>query len=296
MIFWRIIDDTLLWIAEVSKLGFDVNNEDVYYVIPEEYIEKGEFVIMRTCHGVGDWGILTAMARILKNKYPHCKVYLPSVKLLEKLFLPMKNNWSTWTNPFDNQNLVFKNNPYIDGTLDSVSGEIYHDHFRIFDSNNSLVPLVVQMLKFWRIDDTSFSDARPELYFSQEEIDKGEKFIEDRFGGSDFGVLVISHHHNYEDKKNKEYQEYIDQYKDIPFMYYNALNEDIKYKFNRFLDIKTIKWGNIREQLYVTTKAKAAFSTQSGMTDTISRYTKVYSYSLGPDVAENFIYGSTYIT
>ena len=41
---------------------------------------------MRTCHGLGDWGIISAMPRLLKQKYPHCKVYVPSIKLIQKIF------------------------------------------------------------------------------------------------------------------------------------------------------------------------------------------------------------------
>ena len=51
------------------------------------------------------------MPRLLKQKYPKCKVYLPSVKLLENLFGQYKNNWSIWDNPFENMDIVFKNNP-----------------------------------------------------------------------------------------------------------------------------------------------------------------------------------------
>ena len=38
----------------------------------------------------------------------------------------------------------FENNPYIDGEIDEVSGDIFHDHFRIYDEKNVNVPLVQQ--------------------------------------------------------------------------------------------------------------------------------------------------------
>jgi hypothetical protein len=41
---------------------------------------------MRTCHGFGDWGILTVKPYLLKQKYPNCKVYLPSSRLIKKIF------------------------------------------------------------------------------------------------------------------------------------------------------------------------------------------------------------------
>ena len=91
-------------------------------------------MIMRTCHGIGDWGIISAMPRLLKEKYPNCKVYLPSVKLLENLF--GKQQSSSWSNPFENVKNVFKNNPYVDGFKDYYVGEIFHDQYRVYDKND----------------------------------------------------------------------------------------------------------------------------------------------------------------
>ena len=89
MIFWRIVDNKLYSVNEVDELGFD---ESEGLRIPDEYLDNQEFVIMRTCHGIGDWGLLSAMPRLLKEKYPNCKVYIPSTKLLEQLFGDLENN------------------------------------------------------------------------------------------------------------------------------------------------------------------------------------------------------------
>ena len=80
MIFWRILDNKLYPINETDELGFE---ESEGLRIPDEYLDKQEFMVMRTAHGIGDWGIISAMPRLLKQKYPNCKVYLPSPKLLE---------------------------------------------------------------------------------------------------------------------------------------------------------------------------------------------------------------------
>ena len=48
------------------------------------------------------------MPRLLKEKYPDCKVYVPSVTLLEKLFSQYAGNWNAWGNPFTNVENVFK--------------------------------------------------------------------------------------------------------------------------------------------------------------------------------------------
>ena len=71
MIFWRVLDNRLHSINNVERLGFDVSNPSY---IPDEYLEKQEFVVMRTCHGLGDWGIVSALPRLLKEKYPNAEV------------------------------------------------------------------------------------------------------------------------------------------------------------------------------------------------------------------------------
>ena len=67
MIFWRILDNKLYTVGEVDRLGFE---ESEGLRVPDEYIEQKEFTVMRTAHGVGDWGIISAMPRLLKQKYP----------------------------------------------------------------------------------------------------------------------------------------------------------------------------------------------------------------------------------
>ena len=146
MIFWRIVDNQLHPVQETDNLGFE---ESEGLRIPDEYLDTREFVVMRTAHGIGDWGIISAMPRLLKEKYSNCKVYLPSSKLLKKLFSEYEKNWSIWNAPFENVNTIFDNNPYVDGYKDDVEGEIFHDHYRIYDKDNVDIPLVEQMLKFW---------------------------------------------------------------------------------------------------------------------------------------------------
>ena len=89
MIFWRIVDNQLHPVHETDNLGFE-KSEGLQ--IPDEYLDKQEFMVMRTAHGIGDWGIISAIPRLLKEKYPKCKVYVPSKKLLKKLFDQDHNN------------------------------------------------------------------------------------------------------------------------------------------------------------------------------------------------------------
>jgi len=135
LIFFRVLDNQLYNAGEVQKLGF---NEG--YRIPDEYLSEQKFTIMRMCHGIGDWEIISAMPRLLKKKYPNCKVYVPSESLLNKICGEPSDEWGSWSNPYKNAESVFKNNPYVDDFVDSVDGEIYHDHYRIYDDENPDVP------------------------------------------------------------------------------------------------------------------------------------------------------------
>jgi hypothetical protein len=139
MIFWRIIDNRLHPVSEVQSLGFE---ESEGLRIPDEYLDKQEFMVMRTAHGLGDWVIISSMPRLLKEKYPNCKVYVPSVSLLERLFGNIKDHWGTWENPFKAVNYVFDNNPYVDGVVDELDGEVFHDHYRVYNDNKLDIPLV----------------------------------------------------------------------------------------------------------------------------------------------------------
>ena len=145
MIFWRILNSDLYPVQEVDRLGFE---EADGLRIPDEYLEQQEFTVMRTCFGLGDWGIISAMPRLLKDKFPECKVYLPSKNLLRKLFGDIQKNWSNFSDPFNTVHDIFENNPYVDGFKDEIAGEVFHDHYRVYDKNNKGIPLTKQMLKF----------------------------------------------------------------------------------------------------------------------------------------------------
>ena len=156
MIFWRIVDNKFYEVDDVNKLGFEQSDG---LRIPDDYLENQKFMILRTAWGVGDWGIISAMPRLLKQKYPNCKVYVPSKKLIKNMFGVDSEVVET----------IFTNNPYVDKFKDYMVGEIFHDHYRIYDNNNSDVPLLEQMLKFWQFEDSEYQDSQPEMYWSNEE-------------------------------------------------------------------------------------------------------------------------------
>jgi len=271
-IFWRINSNELTPIFETPLLGFPI--EDPSF-IPDEYLAKKEFIIFRTCHSIGDWGIISAMPKLLKQKYPDCKVYVPSSKLIAKIFGRF-NNWNHWNNPFENAELVFKNNPYVDEFIDNINDEVFHDHYRIYDLNNIEIPLVVQMLKFWQFTDDEIKDHLPELYFSPEEIKIGEEIIKTYTNGT-FGTLLLTNtvKEYYSDDINSLLLKELQQYKDLTFFYYGSKDiKDTIFNNTKCINFKDLNIP-IRIQLYIKTKALVNIGYQSGVNDSVCRYSKV---------------------
>ena len=60
-LFFRIVNNQLSPAGNTPRLGFPQN--DSYY-IPDEYLENQKFVVMRTCHGIGDWCIISGLPRL----------------------------------------------------------------------------------------------------------------------------------------------------------------------------------------------------------------------------------------
>jgi len=295
MNFWRIFDNHLYSIKEVSKLGFSMSEG---LRIPDEYLEKQEFVVMRTCHGIGDWGIISAMPRLLKEKYPNCKVYVPSPQLIEHIFGKFVQNWSIWSKPFENSKNIFNNNPYVDDFVDSVSGEIFHDHFRIYDDDNVNIPLVEQILKFWQFEEYEYKDSQPELYWSDEEKELGDSIIKEYIGDEDFGSILISEkfgtqfgiHHPESYEKETEKITKILKENDLPYFYWSYKPiEDTPFNFvNKLLDIRNM---NFRIQMYIRCKSKLNVGNQSGALQLSTRYSDTYDVYRQSVLGHNFVRG-----
>ena len=264
MIFWRVVDNKLYPINEVKKLGFD---ESEGLRIPDEHLEQQEFMVMRTAHGIGDWGIISAMPRLLKQKYPNCKVYVPSINLLETLFGQQKQNWGNWDNPFNNVNYIFDNNPYVDGFKDYMVGEVFHDHYRIYNKDKKGIPLVKQMLKFWQFKENEYEDYYPDLYFSEDEIKLGDGIIKDFTKGKEFGGLLIT---NRFESTGGRYDE----------------------ESNKGFDLRNVP---TRIQLYIRSKSKLNIGTHCGFLDCVSRYSNVFQIQRVFPLNQNLIEAEYYI-
>ena len=302
MTFWRILNNRVYPVElGVKNLGFE---ESEGLRIPDEYLEEQKFVIMRTCHGLGDWGIISAMPRLLKQKYTNCKVYVPSVSLLEKLFNFLNHDtWSIWENPYKNVENIFKHNPYVDGFLDDVPGEIFHDHYRIYSNDNPNVPLVEQILKFWQFNKNEYEDSQPELYWSNEEKELGDKIINKYIGNKEFGSLLISNRFGTQFGKYDESsfqndnEKIIKLLKDnkLPYFYwtYKPLN---KFSFNYLVkDVLDMHNMDLRLQLYIKSKAKVNIGNQCGTNHCVVRYSDVYEIQRQSTLGHNFVKGENYL-
>ncbi len=288
MVFYRLLNDTLYECYDTDNIGFPSN--DASY-IPDEYLQNQQFVVMRTAHGIGDWGILSAMPRLLKLKYPNCKVFIPSEKLLKKVFGKSHKN----------AYITFYNNPYINGFIDSVQGDIFHDQYRIYDTKNTNVPLVEQMLKFWQFEDKELSDSQPELYWTDEEIALGD-YIINQHTNSDFGCLLVSNRYGTQrgkyDKKtyDRDTENMTKVLKDNPLPYFYWSHKPLTATPFDFIDkALDLRHVSIRIQLYIKSKAKLNLSNQCGTNHMVVRYSKCYESQRQFPIKHNFVKGEIYL-
>jgi len=288
VIFWRIVDNQLYPVKETDTLGFE-KSEGLR--IPDEYLDKQEFMVMRTCHGIGDWGIISVIPRLLKKKYPKCRVVVPTKKLLKKLYGQDHNN----------VHVIFDNNPYVDEFVDAIEGEVFHDHYRIYDKDNIDIPLIKQMLEFWQFTEKEMEDCQPELYWSDEEKEFGDEIIKE-YVNVDFGCLLVSdrfgtQNGKYDEKSyNKDAEVIAKVLKDnpLPYFYYtpNPISETPFDFIDKALDMRYI---DLRIQLYIKSQAIVNVSNQCGTNQIVTRYSKCYESQRQYPIAHNFVEGGIYL-
>jgi len=279
-LFWRTYNNQLFNAGDVTQLGFPTSSPSY---IPDEYLQQENFIILRTCFGLGDWGIISAMPRKLKEKYPNCKVWIPSLKLLRQMFAHLENNWSSWNDPFQVVHTIFDNNPYVDGFIDSFDGDIFNDHYRIYNGDEDM-PLLEQILRFWQFD--NFEDIEPEIYWTEKEKQFAKNIINDHCKG-EFGTLLISNRYNNE---NQELiQQKLDEY-NLPMFYWTS-KQDNCFNFQKALDMRYI---NIRIQLFIKSLAKFNIGNQTGVNDTIANYAPTYTIPRGK-LGSNYIKSEIYL-
>jgi hypothetical protein len=269
MVFWKFINNQIYPVYETNQLGFPIGTE----ILSNEYIQNmKEITLYRSCHAFGDWAMVSAFPRLIKQKYPDKSVLIPSENLINMMFGHVKNNWDQWNNPFKNAQLVFKNNPYIDGEFDSFEGEILSDHYQLYNPENLYEPIINRLLRIYHFPEEEITDTLPELYFSPYEIDKGNILVQNL---STYYSLIITEKHKFGEKDNILI-ELIKQY-DCPCLYWSAFPiENTPYNFIKNKINITDLTNDLRIQLYIRSKAQANFGTQTGVNDIMVRYTSVY--------------------
>jgi len=282
MVFWRTYNNKVYDVGTVDQLGFSISDPSF---IPNDYLDRKEFIILRTCFGIGDWGIISAFPRKLKEKYPDCKVYIPSPSLLRSMFGHLEKNWSSWDDPFQVVHSIFFNNPYIEGFIDSFEGEVFNDHFRIYDNSTPNEPLLQQIMRFWQFD--SFNDIEPEIYWTDSEKALGDKIIKEHIDGDEFCTLLISN--RFDGTGADKIQEILNKNK-LPTFYWTP-KQDSKFDFNPALDLRHV---DIRIQLYLKSKASYNVGNQTGVNDTIANYATTYTLPRG-ELGSNYINSQIYI-
>jgi len=287
MVFFRIVDNVLYKAGDVNVLGFE---ESERLRIPDEYLDNKIFVIMRMCLGIGDWAVVSAMPRLLKEKYPDCKVYVPSAKLQEKICGDIGDEWGSWSDPFNNGVDVFKNNPHIDGFADSIGGEIFHDHYRVYNKDNPNIPMLEQMLRFWQFEEDECKDSAPEIYFSDEEAELGDKIIKEYVGEEEYGCLMLSDRYDY--TMDRLMLDVIES--DLKHFYWTErpIEQTSFNTINKALDMRNMP---VRIQLYIRSKAKYNVGNQCGTTQLTTRYSKTYTVQRQFPIAHNFVRGEIYL-
>jgi len=268
--FFRIVDDKLFGIQQ-ENLGFNVD-EPLY--IPDEYLDNKKFLVMRTCHGLGDWVLLSAMPRLLKKKYPNCEVYLPSKKLLKNIFGNMLKTWGYGTfDAGDVVNNVFLNNPHVDGFVDEFKDEVFHDHYRIFNEDNDKIPLLKQMLRFWQFNDNEMIDTTPDFYPTEEEV----KWFEDFNNSSRYGYISASSTFGDTAEPDVMLDKIKEHKEEMVWYYYGEVSlEESHFNFlKNVIEVKILNL-NIRQQQMLKINANVNYGNETGMNLWTSKYSKTY--------------------
>ena len=287
MQFFRILNNKIYAGGEIPLVGFPMNKDYLVMEDPEKVL------IFRTALGVGDWVMLERLPKAIKSYYPNCKVYLPSPKMIAETFGPMMQNWSSWGDVSKTVELVFANNPYVDGYVDSWEGEVYTDHYRIYDEDNWKTPLVRQMARFYNIPDDHEIDYNPICYFSNYEYESGKDLIRRNYGVSGgYNFLHLSNRTTEEDTKLLLDYIFDNGFSSTPFVYYYTgdINDTVFKNLDMRWNIANI--SDPRMQFFIKSCARNVIGQQTGATDVISGLTKVHSLHHSDKLEETFRVGN----
>ena len=195
--------------------------------------------------------------------------------MLRSIFGEMLNTWGYGVYDCSNITLdIFKNNLYVDAFIDSYNGEIFHDHYRIYDLTDSKIPLVEQMLKFWQFTDDEMQDGNPDIFFDDTEIQKGNDIIKTYWNNKPYAYVSVSSTFG----TTSDEQVLIDVIdNELNWFYYGERpiqDTSLNYLSN-VVEIKPLQLS-IREQMYLKSKAILNVGNETGMNLWSTRFSKTY--------------------
>mgnify|MGYP003136382625 FL=1 len=300
MIQQKIINDRVVHDGiQRDRLGYPLS--EITSVLPDDY--DGWFPFTRLCFSLGDWAVVSGLPEALKKKYPKIKIALPSRKYLKTTVSNVIGQWGYGdSNPLDYIDFIFKNNPYIDYRFNVGDFDlIYTDHERAYTDDIN-IPLAEQiLLRFgFTQEELKDIDSRPSLYFedSKESWEFSNKFYHRWFDGFDnYGCLLFASRiknlkGRWDDKKLLEEAR---KYKDTPVYYYSEFDLNGTEWDELFPNRLDLSIYNLREQLYIKSKAKFNIGYQAGINDAVSRYTNNIILTPYDDIKENIIRNVQYI-
>ena len=178
---------------------------------------------------------------------------------------------------------------------------MFHDQYRIYDTNNIDTPLVEQMLKFWQFEKHEYEDSQPEVYWTDQEKAAGDHIIKEHVDG-EFGCLLISNRFGTQNGKYDEDTYKRDTYNmtkilkdnDLPYFYWSHIPLE-STPFNFITKALNIRHISMRVQLYIKSKAKLNLSNQCGTNHMVVRYSDCYESQRQFPIKHNFIKGEIYL-
>ena len=306
MIIFKIENDEILNTGiSVEKLGWE------YDPNKERQIEiDGDVALAwaRCCTSLGDWTLVSALPRLLKEKYPKMEVYMPSPNWIRHAMGDYYKKWNFGTHDAaDNVNIIFANNPHVDGFFNPGEFDtIICDHHRCYRYDNE--PLVEKIIRSLGFSEEEIYNAKtqPELYFSDEEQKIGDEIIEKYIGGDKFGALVlaarvVTYNTEWPIENDRHLLQDIQEYKDLPVFYFSTMDiNDTRWSgiFSKYINFQDIPSATLRIQLYIKSKAVFNSGYQAGVQDAVGQgldgNTKNLLACPYKSMGDNVVRGSTY--
>ncbi len=312
---WTIQEDKILDLGETPYLGvlYKDIKEGKIETLPEDY--DGWFPFMRMCYSIGDLAIVSGIFEALKTKFPKIKIAWPSNNYIEHILgegFISRWDYDNETTALSNIQTIMGNNPYIDKIFEiGEFNVVFCDHDRSYTSlihDGEMIrscdePLAEQILRRFGFNDNDIKtiDSRPKVYFTDEEIEKCEKIIEEHVGSYDYGCLLFAGRlERFKGRWENDYLLFKDalKYQNHPvFIYsqYDLKNTEWVKFFPHYIDFTELGLS-IREQIYIKQKSKFNIGYQGGVSEASSGGgSQMVSLCPYKTIRENCVRGSKYI-